>query len=568
MGTDTSESPLVGLGLRGLVDHMHHQPDESAARDQTENLLESIVEIGSDLDLDATLERIVCAAMRLTRARYGAVGVRAADGTLKSFVPAGMSPQAVKRIGQLPVGEGLLGLLLDRTDALRLDDLTRHPAAIGFPDQHPLMRAFLGVPILIRGEVFGSLYLSDDSPGRVFTESDEIAVRVLVSAAAVTIENALLFDHVALSARWITASREITTALLSVDSHRQPLQLIADRAAELTDAEQGIVLVPTDPDLPAEDVDTLIVSTAVGSIATEVIGQRVPVEGSTTGEAFRAGAPVITDSFRHPIPSFTDVGERPAIVVPLRAGNAVLGVLAVARNRCEPRFDARLAELLSDFAGHAAVALTLAEAREQAQQLCVLADRERIARDLHDHVIQRLFVAGMNLQSTIGRVHAPEVIERLTRTVDDLQSTIDDLRAAIFELHAPVTTERDFRQRIRAAVNDLTRDRTLHATLRILGPTTAIEPTMADHAEAVLTEAVSNTVRHSGATKLTVEVSVAEELTIDVVDNGCGIPADNQRHSGLANLASRAAQVGGSCQVSNPLAGGTHVHWAAPLALV
>src|SRR5262249_7553310 len=360
MDRDESDSVFAELGGRDLVSSMHEQLDElPLARDQMEHLLRLIVEIGSSLDLDATLRRIISAAMELTGARYGALGVRAADGTLTSFVYAGIDSDAVRRIGNLPVGKGVLGVILKPDAALRLDDLTAHPAAVGFPEHHPSMRAFLGVPITIRGNVFGSLYVADDRTGRRSGGSDEISARALASAAAVAVDNAQLFEWMRVSAKWMSASREITTALLSgTDPALPPLQLIAEHACELTDAEQAIVLVPADTDLPADQVHTLVVSPAVGPHAEEVIGQRVTVHGSPTGDVFRSGAPLITESFRRPIQAFTDVGERPAIVMPLRAGDTVVGVIAVARSAGQLPFDASYLELVSDFASHAALALT------------------------------------------------------------------------------------------------------------------------------------------------------------------------------------------------------------------
>jgi len=438
VASDEMGSVFARLGRQGLVDRMHGQPDELlAARDQMEQLLGLIVEIGSDLDLDATLQRTVHAAISLTGARYGALGVRAVDGTLASFHYAGMDADAERRIGHLPVGKGLLGVLLDCVSAVRLDDLTQHPAAVGFPEHHPPMRAFLGVPIIIRKAVFGSLYLADDRPGHVFSESDEIAAGALASAAVVAIDNAQLFDRVSRSGRWVAASREISTAVLSgPESQVRSLGVIAERARELTDAEQAIVLVPTDPELPADDVDALVVVTAVGVHAADVIGQQVPVDGSTSGEVFRSGQPVITD-----------VGQRSAVVMPLRAADTVLGVIAVARNPDQPRFDNSYLDLVSDFAGHAAIALRLAAAHARECELSVLSDRERIAHDLHDHVIRRLFAAGMDLQGSIARAHSPELVDRLTRTVNDLHTTIQEIRTTIFELQHPSTQAGDFRQR-------------------------------------------------------------------------------------------------------------------------
>ena len=429
------------------------------------------------------------------------------------------------------------------------------------------MRALLGVPITIRQTKFGILYLTEPKGRRAFSASDEIAARALASAAAVAIDNAQLFDRVRTTARWVEASRAITTALLTeVDPNLEPLRLIAERACELTDAEQAIVLVPSVAEVPADRVDTLMVSTAVGVCADAVVGQQVPVEGSTTGGVFRTGEPVLTESFRHPIQAFTDVGQRPAIVMPLRARGSVLGVMAVARNEHQPPFDASYLELMSDFADHAAVALTLAVSREQARELSVIVDRERIAHDLHDHVIQRLFAVGMDLQGSVARSRSSEVTERLNHTIDDLQATIDEIRTTIFALQSPRGASAGFRQQIQHAIAALTENRDIKTTVRMFGPLSAIGDDIAEHAEAVIVEAVSNAVRHSGAEHLTIEITVGDEVRIDVTDDGCGIAADNTRHSGLANLQRRAELVGGSCEIGSAPDGGTCMRWVAPLA--
>lgn len=546
---------------------MHEQLDELlASRDQMEQLLALNIEIGADLDLDATLVRIVTAARQLTGAQYGALGVRDADGRLMSFVHAGMDADTVARLGDLPAGKGLLGVLLNQTDIVRLGDLTAHPAAVGFPEHHPAMRAFLGVPIIIREVVFGSLYLGDDRPGQVFNESHENAVRALASVAAVAIDNAQLFDQVSTSARWTAASREIITAVLAGgDSGKAALSLIADRVCALTDAEQAIVLLSADPELPADHLDTLTVAAAVGVHAEDVDGQQVVVDGSTIGTVFRTGTPLITDVFRHPIAGFTDLGQRPAIVMPLRAGTMAWGVIAAARSPHQSPLDTRYLDLAADFAGHAALALSLAARRDHERERTVLADRERIAHDLHDHVIQKLFAAGLDLQGTIARTHSPPIVDRLTRTVDELQSTIEDIRNTIFRLNSAARTGEDFRQRVHTAIAELTDDRDIRTTVTLSGPMSVIGAELAQHAAAILTEAISNTVRHSRATRLAVHVAVADELAIDVIDNGRGISVDNQRRSGLANMARRAEKLCGTCHFTTPEHGGTHVRFTAPL---
>jgi signal transduction histidine kinase len=297
-----------------------------------------------------------------------------------------------------------------------------------------------------------------------------------------------------------------------------------------------------------------------------VIGQRIPVEGSTTGAVVRSGTPLITNAFRYAIEGFTDVGERSAIVMPLRAEDTVVGAITVARSEQQPPFDDDYLELVSDFAQHAAIALALATGREHARELAILADRERIAHDLHDHVIQKLFAAGLDLQSTIARARSPEIADRLANTLDDLQSTIDDIRATIFKLQNPIMETEDFRHRIQNRIAELTEHRDIATTLDISGALGAVFGELADHAEAVITEAVSNAVRHSGAGHLIVRICADDRLVIEVIDDGCGIPQDNQRRSGLANMQRRAAQVGGDCSITAAPEGGTRVYWTAPLS--
>jgi len=343
------------------VSQLNEQLDELvAARDQMEKLVQVMVGIGSDLELDVTLERIVNAAMELTDARYGTLGIRASDGALDTFVHAGIDDDTARWLGDLPVGDGL-----------RVEDLTTHLQAVGLHAHDPPMRALLAIPITVRAAHFGNLYLADDRPGRAFSETQENAVRALASAAAAAIDNARLFERERESAKWTNASREITTALLSGDPQTGPLQLIVNRALELADAEQAILLVPSESGLPAHEVDTLVVAATAGRYSSEVIGQQVPMGASTTGGVARRGIPLITDSFQYPIEGFTDVGERSAIVMPLIADDAVLGVIAIARSSRQPAFGSDYLDLVSDFARHAAIALALAASREHAlnQQL-------------------------------------------------------------------------------------------------------------------------------------------------------------------------------------------------------
>ncbi|BBX16302.1 ATPase [Mycolicibacterium duvalii] len=338
--------PFTWESRHDVPSQLHEQLDELvAAREQMERLVRAIIAIGSELDFDVTLHRVVEAARDLSAARYAALAVRGSDGSYVSFVGAGLDDDTARQLGELPLGRQLT------------HDLPAHD---------PPMRAFLGVPIVVRGADFGTLYLADDRPGRVFTDAQEGAVRALATAAAAAIDNARLFEREREAAKWTKASREITTALLSGDPQMRPLQLIVNRALELADAEQAILLVPRDTEVPADDVTALVVAATAGRYSAQVIGREVPMDGSTTGGVARRGQPLITESFQYPIEGFTDVGERSAIVMPLIADDRMLGVIAVARRMHQPRFDEAYLELVSDFARHAAIALALAAGREHA----------------------------------------------------------------------------------------------------------------------------------------------------------------------------------------------------------
>lgn len=345
-----------GGGGSAFTGPVHAELDELvAARDRMEQLVRLIVEIGSDLDLDVTLRRIVSAAMELTDAKYGALGIRGADGSVIFSVRAGIDTDTARRLGDLAVGAGL-----------RLGDVQASPLAVHLHGHHPLMRALLCLPITVRDNDFGTLYLMDDRPAQAFSPIQEAAVRSLATAAAAAIDNARLFERARESAKWMTASREITAALLSGDPQTRPLELIVNRALELADAEQAILLVPAERDAIGDDADALVVAATAGRYSSEVIGRQVPMDGSTTGSVARRGVPLITDSFQYPIEGFTDVGERSAIVMPLIADDVVLGVIAVARRPHQPAFDDAYLDLVSDFARHAAIALALAAGREHA----------------------------------------------------------------------------------------------------------------------------------------------------------------------------------------------------------
>ncbi|MDF3310938.1 sensor histidine kinase [Rhodococcus sp. T2V] len=561
--------PLLGslseLRLRELLTEVQERIAQIVdVRDHVDGLLEAMLAVTSGLDLDNTLRTIVHAAIDLVDARYGALGVLAPTEGLSEFVYEGIDEETRERIGDLPRGRGVLGFLITDPKPVRLEDLSRHPVSVGFPPHHPPMKTFLGVPIQVRDEVFGNLYLTEKANGAQFTEDDEVLLRALAAAAGIAIENARLYEESRTRQAWLEATREIATELLAGSDTAEVLQVIADDALSLTAADSAFLAVPDDPDIPSDEVTELVVTASAGTVSDRIIGRTIPVDRSTSGEAFRERTPLRVMALAFD-PGF-ETGARfgPALALPLRAAQSVSGVLVTLRHvDAAPFTDDQLA-LMSGFADQAAVALQLANSQRRMRELDVLSDRDRIARDLHDHVIQRLFAVGLSLQSTLQRAKAPVVKDRLEQSIDDLHDIVRDIRTAIFDLHGGSGGMTQFRRRLHEIVAETTADSGLRTTVHMSGPLSVIDSALAEHAEAVLREALSNAVRHAGADTVTVSISVYDDLAIEVADDGKGFE-ENVATSGLDNLAARAREVNGHCAVDSTLGGGTTLRWSAPL---
>ncbi|WP_443333171.1 GAF domain-containing protein [Streptomyces sp. CB03234] len=538
-------------------------------RDRVHSLLEAVVSVGRELDLSQVLRRIVEAAALLVDAQYGALGVIGPDGrTLSQFLTVGLTEEEIARIGPLPAGHGILGELIRHPEPLRLTDLGAHEASYGFPAHHPPMRTFLGVPIRVRDEVFGNLYLTDKHGGVDFDAEDESVISTLSVAAGVAIDNARLYEASQRQQRWLEANAEITNSLLSGSPRLAVLELIARRAQEITGAALADVSVPV---AATED---LVVELAIGADGDTRRGLVVPVEGTLSGASYKAGAPVTTgglaedDRFNAGPRRFDGLG--PAVAVPLgTAAKDTRGVLLLARRQGEPVFThAELGPLLA-FAGQAALALELAERRNDAEQLALLEDRDRIARDLHDLAIQRLFATGMTLQSAARLVQHEGAAERVSRAVGDLDETIKIIRSTIFGLRArEEDTGPSLRARVARAVGETATTLGFPPRLSMEGLLdTDVPPQVAEHVMAALTEMLSNAARHAHATRVEVGLeATSDEVVLTVTDNGRGIPAEGRR-SGLSNLEDRARGVGGTLEIERPDEGGSRFVWRAPLGV-
>ncbi|WP_280260656.1 GAF domain-containing protein [Nocardia abscessus] len=566
-GRTSVTETLSQLRLRELLIEVQDRIAQIVdVRDRMDRLIEAMLVITAGLDLDNTLRTIVHTAIELVDAEYGALGVRETDETstqLAEFVYEGIDDRTRVMIGDLPRGHGVLGLLIEEPKPLRLTRIADHPASVGFPAHHPPMHAFLGVPVKVRDEVFGNLYLTEKAGGQEFTEDDEVVVQALAAAAGIAIENARLYEQSRVRQQWLEAIRDVATELLAGGEPEAVLQFVAERALTLTDSAITFLALPEDPDIPHDEVTELLVVAAAGPNSEAMNGLPVPVAGTHVGEAFRTGRSSATVDERL---AETAPETGPALILPLRARGSVIGVLASLRAAGATPLDTATQAMMAAFADQAALALQLADTQRRMRELDVLSDRDRIARGLHDHVIQRLFAVGLSLQGTVQRARVPEIKSRLTDTIDDVQGIVQDIRHSIFDLQSNTTADSSkYRKHLHGIVVDMTADTGLRTTVRLAGPVTVLAPPLSDDVEAVLREAVSNVVRHAAASTVAVELHVKDDVTIEVTDDGAGVPADISRRSGLANLAARAENAGGSFSVTNRPEGGTVLRWAAPL---
>ena len=561
--------PLAGAGLDDLLTELLQRVgDVRSDQRRLRLLLDAVVSIAGDLSLDSVLDRIVRTASELSGARYAALGVLdvGPERRLRAFVTHGLTPEEHAAIGELPRGRGLLGVIIDQPAPLRLHDLTSHAESYGFPAHHPKMSSFLGVPVRIRDKVFGNLYLTEKAGGGDFTAQDEAITVALAAAAGVVIENAQLYQEASRRQRWLEATAEVTARLLGPGPQEAALAVLADRGREISDADRAVVVLCSADGALLSPVlsgfpPTTDVMAAEGSVATLV------------GEVVASGEPWVASDLAKDYPEAADwlaeigspaVGA--AMVLPLSSGTRIEGALALLWH---PEVTGRVrdveAELPARFAQQAALALQVARARVAQEQLSVFEDRDRIGRDLHDLVIQRLFAIGLTLQNTTRLIDAPEPARRVVKAVDDIDATIKDIRRSIFALSAPADSP-DIRIAVGEVVDRAATALGVTPTLRFDGPVqTEVSPSVAPHLLAVLGEALSNVVRHANASQVRVLLEATDMVRLVIADDGAGI-ADTAVPSGLLNMRDRAEKLGGRFRTEAAEGGGTVVTWEVPRA--
>lgn len=536
----------------------HSQPNDG----RLQGLLSAVISIAEELTLEAVLRRIVQSACQLLDAQYGALGVIGEDGGLSHFITEGIEPDLAKLIGPLPTGHGVLGLLIREPRPIRLPNLHDHPASFGFPRHHPPMRTFLGAPIRIRDVVFGNLYLTEKKGGQLFTAEDEELAVALAGAAGFAIENAKLFDDAQLRTKWLEAGRSI--AVLMMAAAREDAAPGPEAVAQTALKTSGSILaLIASPPNEAGQVEVLA---AAGDGSMEWRGRLLDLDSASVRSVRSSGKPVTSERAAELLgPAFGGLAG-PSLLARLGTDSAEHGLLMLARSKGSLPYTSLTKEMVAVYCAQSSLALELANAHKIRERLILYADRDRIAQDLHDVVIQRLFAAGLNVQSLGRFIDDPSGILRIRAITDELDATIKELRDTIYSLRATVGEGELLSSRILNTVRRVSKSLSFAPRISLSGPIDSHVPAaLAQQLLAVVSEGVSNAVRHAQAAEIDVAVSAGGgSLSVKVSDDGRGIGNPDGR-SGLANMEDRALNLNGTFRVESAAGRGTRIYWSVPL---
>jgi len=577
-------SPAAGVRIEELLtDFLAKAGELLHAQEHMRGLLEAVVAVAEDLSLEAVLDRVVTSACRLVKARYGALGVIGEGNALSHFVTVGIDDELSRKIGPRPTGHGVLGLLINEPAPLRLHDLREHPKSYGFPAHHPPMKSFLGVPVRVRDVVFGNLYLTEKEDGQDFTPEDEDLAVALAAAAGVAIENARLYEDARRRASWLEACMDVTGRMLGggttlergqVLEREYPLgrgrslaegdwglDLIADRALRESGALLSLILIPV------EGTGSYKVMGASGERSGHFSGQLLALDSDAVRGVADGGPPAVVDEARTVLGEAADALDLGKLLaIDLSAHGAHHGLLVLVRERGTGQFPTTDVEMGAVFGSHVVLALELDRVHRLREQLVLFTDRDRIARDLHDVVIQRLFAAGLSIQSLRRFTADGAALSRIDAVTAELDETIRELRDTIYSLRAGSGERELLSSRILQAVRAATGSLTFAPRLALTGAVDAVlDDDTVVNLMAVISEALSNAVRHSGAGSISVSVSADNgRLRLAVQDDGCGF-SDPVRGNGLANMERRARELHGTFTVSGTPESGTLIEWSVPV---
>jgi signal transduction histidine kinase len=531
-------------------------------------LIEAGLALASRLSLPDVLQRIVELAVRITEARYGALGVLGADGRISEFHTTGITSEQRAAIGHIPVGRGILGALIDDARPLRLHDIKEDPRSVGFPPNHPPMQPFLGVPVEARGRVFGNLYLTREPGEQDFSAQDERALVVLASQAGVAVENARLHEEAQKRERRLEAVGDIATAILARTAPEAVLELVARWARELVGAAVATLAVP------ATEPRMLVLNVADGEHAEELRGLVFPRDESISGEVIASGEPMILvdasadERTYQPMVKLGEMG--PSMFVPLILRGSAFGTIAVANPPGGPQFGEEDLALVRAFAAQAAVAIEYGRAQQELRRLAVMEDRERIAKELHDGVIQSLFAVGLGLQASGVMSEDREAKQRDQAAVAELDRVIRDLRNYIFGLRPGILADRRLDQALRALAEDFQHKSGVVTVVDINTKVAARLGPVAGEVVQLVREALSNVGRHAGAATCRVSLRAVEagaSALLEIDDDGTGfdVAAAEGAGQGLGNLQARAVTLGGELEIESVEGQGATVRLRMPL---
>jgi signal transduction histidine kinase len=538
----------------------------SEPQDRKDVLLEAGLTLASELSLPIVLQRIVDLAAQVTDARYGALGVIGEGGDLVEFITTGISARQRRAIGAPPRGRGILGLLIKEPKPIRITNIAESSQSVGFPANHPPMKSFLGSPVQAMGKVFGNIYLAEKRGDSKFSREDEESVVILATQAGAAIANATLYAETRQRERWLDALRDTTSEILAGSDADALLARIAEHARDLAGADSATIVTDT------STLGQLVVAAAVGAQAAQVQGQSVPASGSISGAVMESGKPLVTeDANAHsgayqPIIRLGRVG--PAIFVPLRMRGRATGTLMVANLKGGRRFDAQTVRLVETFADQASVAMEYVRAQADVRRLGLLEERERIAKELHDGIIQSLFAVGMNLQGTALMSSSPETAARVEVAVNELDNVIRDLRNYIFGLRPGILADRQLDQALRALGQEVQVNSGSSVVVEVDSALAARLSGRSHEIVQLTREALSNVARHANAKNSAVRlVQAGRRAVLSIEDDGSGFDASQEATgSGLRNMRQRASALGGTLRITSKDAQGTILRISFPIS--
>jgi signal transduction histidine kinase len=533
-------------------------------RDRNDMLLEAGLTLASELSLPIVLQRLVDLAAQVTDARYGALGVIGDDGVLIEFVTTGIPAHQRRKIGPPPRGRGVLGHLISDPRPILIPRIAEHPKSVGFPANHPPMTSFLGAPVLAMGKVYGNIYLTEKRDAAEFSKDDERAIVVLAAQAGVAIANASLYQALRIREQWLEALRDVTVGILSDAAADTTLPRIAEHARELADAETATILSTTD--VPGQ----LVVAAAVGKNASSVLGRAIRSDTSISGVVIETGRPLVFEDAsleRKAHPLLIKAGLiGPAIFVPMRARGLTTGTLMVANRKGGPLFPHSTVRLVETFADQASVAIEYERAQADRKRVGLMDERERIARELHDGIIQSLFAVGMGLQGTAQMVGPTATGTRIEGAVEELDKVIRDLRNYIFGLRPGILADRQLDQAMQVLGQEVHASSGIKVEVDVDRELAAALSGRSADIVQLAREALSNAARHARATRAAVRLARrGSQAVLTIADDGIGFdPMLAPAGSGLRNMRERVAALGGSVRISSRDGKGTTLRMSFP----